>query len=83
MGVSVCVRAGGCLQPRGDLISEISLKLTKLSVKQSLVENRAECFWERKYKKGTLKVWEDMETVSVGLVLEKKYGTHNQKPSVL
>lgn len=28
------------LQPGGDLISEISLSLTKLSVKQSLVGNR-------------------------------------------
>lgn len=31
----------GVLQPGGDLISEISLRLTKLSVKQSLVGNRA------------------------------------------
>lgn len=32
---------GGGLPPGGDLISEISLSLTKLSVKQSLVGNRA------------------------------------------
>lgn len=35
-----CSGAGG-LQPREDLISEISLSLTKLSVKQSFVGNRA------------------------------------------
>lgn len=34
----------GGLQPGGDLISEISLSLTKLSVKQSLVGNRV-CVW--------------------------------------
>lgn len=32
----------GVLLPGGDLISEISLRLTKLSVKQSLVGSRAE-----------------------------------------
>lgn len=34
----------GVVLPRGDLISEISLRLTKLSVKQSLVGSRAEGF---------------------------------------
>lgn len=43
-GVIVSGRGGG-LQPGGDLISEISLSLTKLSVKQSLVGNRAGGFW--------------------------------------
>ncbi len=38
-GVIVNVRGG--FQPGGDLISEISLSLTKLSVKQSLVGNHA------------------------------------------
>lgn len=36
---------GGVLQPGGDLISEISLRLTKLSEKQSLVGNHAGGFW--------------------------------------
>lgn len=34
----------GVLLPGGDLISEISLRLTKLSVKQSLVGSRADGF---------------------------------------
>lgn len=37
----------GVLLPGGDLISEISLRLTKLSVKQSLVGSRAEGFQGR------------------------------------
>lgn len=79
--ICVCVCVGGCLQPGGDLISEISLRLTKLSVKQSLVGNHAGGFWVGRYKRGTLKGWEDMETVSVWLVWEEKRSFVHQKSS--